>query len=138
MATNAGPPSDGRKAGALDFAGLLLPDALRYFWQLLAAAILESETFGRDRFVLRARAHRRRTESGETDHCRFSATQSGGVGLYHLRVIGMASAEREIEKSRVRGVAAEGVAAAGSSRFAGVARHQTTRSSSPPGHRSAE
>src|ERR1039457_6220321 len=49
----------------------------------------------------------------------------------------MASAERETEESRVRGVAAE-VAAAGSSRFAGVARHQTTRSSSPSGQRSAE
>src|ERR1035438_5799601 len=49
----------------------------------------------------------------------------------------MASAQREAEKSGVRGVAAE-VAAAGPSRLAGVASPQTARSSSPPGHRSAE
>src|ERR1700733_10360309 len=99
--------------------------------------LLESGTFGRDRFVLRARAHRQRTESGAPDHYRFSSTQSGRVGLYHLRVDGMAPAQRETERTRVRGVAAE-VAAPGSSRSARVARHQTTRRSSPPGHRSAQ
>ena len=98
---------------------------------------LESETFGRDRFVLRACAYRQRTESGAPDHCRLSSTQSGRIGVYHLRVDGMAPAQRETEESRVRGVAAE-VAAADASRSARVARHQTTRRSSPPGHRSAQ
>src|ERR1035438_4211917 len=92
--------------------------------------LLESGTFGKDRFVLRARAHRQRTESGAPDHCRFSSTQSGRVGLYHLRVDGMAPAQRETEKPRVRGVAAK-VAAPGSSCSAGVASHQATRCSSP-------
>src|ERR1035438_4102909 len=49
----------------------------------------------------------------------------------------MASAEREAEKSGVRGVAAQ-VAAADPSQLAGVAGDQTTRRSSPSGQRSAE
>src|SRR5271166_4169956 len=49
----------------------------------------------------------------------------------------MASAERETEKSGVRGVAAK-VAAADPSQLAGVAGDQTTRRSSPSGQRSAE
>src|ERR1039457_5023411 len=64
------------KVAASDFAGLFLPDALPYLWRRLPP-LLESGTFGRDRFVLRARAHRQRTESGAPDHRRFSSTQSG-------------------------------------------------------------
>src|SRR5260370_32299670 len=69
------------RVAASDFAGLFLPDALPYLWRRLNyAAALESGTFGRDRFVLRARAHRQRTASGAPDHRRFSSTQSGRVG----------------------------------------------------------
>src|ERR1035438_9955787 len=49
----------------------------------------------------------------------------------------MASAEREAEKSGVRGVAGQ-VEAADPSQLAGVAGDQTTRRSSPSGQRSAE
>src|SRR5260370_18334570 len=88
-----------------DFAGFFLPDALPYLWRRLNyAAALESGTFGRDRFVLRARAHRQRTESVAPDHRRFSSTQSGRVGLYDLRALRMAAPDPTAQKPCLRAV----------------------------------
>src|SRR5215467_6591156 len=95
--------------------------------------LLERETFGGSRFVLRARAYRQRTESGAPDYCRFPSAQSGRVGPYHLRMAGLASAQRKAEEPGVRGVVAEVARAQLPAKFAGVAGHQATRRSSLSG-----